>query len=146
MKVGDGERLPHQERQSPRSFTMDIAQLSEAVLNDIVSIYIEVTGSRLAQEFVETDDPDQKLDYIADLLSSGNTVSWRFGDRVSTDSKFSLWKGGQRGGIQLVQFSFDPNNGVSDPSGVRTEELAQMVNDFRDKVNQYLVQKQLVIS
>jgi hypothetical protein len=128
-----------------KSEPMRLVQLTPEILRDIVGIYVEVTGSELAQEFFDDQEEDQ-LSYVKDTLSASNVVEWRFGSKLARDTKLYLWKAGWADGERLITFAFEDNALVSDPDGFKAVELARLTQDFKTKVNAYLVEHSLFVS
>lgn len=136
------ETLQRKETDSPNSEPMRLADLTEAVLKDIVTIYDEVASSELAREFVRDANGVSKLQYIEETLGFTNAVEWRFGSRIARDTKLFIWRAGWKDGSRLIKFSFDPNSAVSDPDGTKKAELDFLTLTFKERVNSYLAELQ----
>ena len=141
MLKKEHEKSP--ERLPSKSLPMSISALTNEILKDIVRIYDQVADSDYAREFVA--DPADRIGYVQEIFSYGNAVEWRFGSRLSSDTKMFISKTGwTRAGDDVIRFAFDPNSYVSDPKDINQTEFEQMVQDFRNQVDQYLTEHDLV--
>jgi hypothetical protein len=130
---------------SPKSEPMLLSKLNNSIIDDIVSLYADVTSSDLAKQFVEEAESSRKLEYVQKIFGFSNAVEWRFGSSLSEHTKLYIKKAGWRGNDLCVVFFFDPNFGASDPMEKRKTELIQMGQSFKEKVNQYLEDHHLAI-
>lgn len=126
-----------------RRYGMRLADLTDSVLVDVVQLYDRVVGIHKGPS------PKRATSEVAGMVSRinesvANSGFWeyRFGSRLTNESKLFVEKPRRADGSDTVRFRFDPN--VSGPLTGHPDEK-QLIDDFRDEVQRYLIEHGMAV-
>lgn len=135
MTDRDTGQTPPDAIETPQRMGIPIPELTEERFVDILRIYDEVTGIQL----VENAYPGEVEYWHSEMirrLNGGQDVEYRFGSRISGQSK--IWAQLRRtmGSGSVVEFTFDDN---LDRRSAAQDEGERMSVEFRQRTIGYLV-------
>jgi hypothetical protein len=119
-----------------------LSHLTPEILDEIARIYKQTVSGRDFQDS-SLDSRTEILQVRADL-SRGNATEWRFGSKLTYNSKLTIRRDSRIEDDQLVKFTFFPNLDTMEENlfGDEPERLRQ---EFKSKVSDFLQSQGLAI-
>jgi len=113
----------------PRFYGIRKSDLSLELLTEVMTAYDEMVGSNSVRQ----SSPSDVLRKTLDMLRRGGYADWRFGSRITSESKLIIERVRPLDSTgDVVGFAFDLNVSRKHPSWDKTIELQE---DFRHKAS-----------